>query len=82
MRERRGSQAELEALERLLESPGWALYESRLHQALEKARSDLESVSSWEEYLAKRGKLDMLKVVVGLPRRMLAEARPPSGRLD
>lgn len=67
--------ASLEALESLLDSPGWALYEGRLRHALEKARADLEAVASWEEYLERRGKLDMLKVVFELPRRMLREAR-------
>jgi hypothetical protein len=65
----------VEALESLLDSPGWSLYEGRLRNALEKARADLETVASWEEYLERRGKLDMLKVVLGLPRRMLKEAR-------
>jgi hypothetical protein len=65
----------VEALESLLDLPGWALYEGRLRYALEKARADLEAVGSWEEYLERRGKLDMLKVVLGLPRRMLKEAR-------
>ncbi len=65
----------LEALEALLDEPGWGLYEGRLRQALEQARADLEAVGSWEEYLERRGKLDMLKVVLGLPRRLLKEAR-------
>lgn len=65
----------VEALESLLDSPGWSLYEGRLRHALEKARADLETVASWEEYLERRGKLDMLKVVLGLPHRMLKEAR-------
>lgn len=67
--------AVVEALEALLDSPGWALYEGRLRHAAEKARADLEAVGNWEEYLERKGKLDMLKVVLGLPRRMLKEAR-------
>ena len=75
MRREAAQRAEAEALEELLDTPGWALYERRLSEALEKARADLEAVQSWEEYLGRRGKIDLLKVVLEMPRRMLKEAR-------